>query len=321
MAELPGTIPAIKQRPKVAKRPTILAPPAQKANAKAAQKSAAAAGPAGRKADVAQKPEEAKKPVVAEKPAKERAKSGMRPVLNFKSAKPAGEPVCAVAAPAVPIALEPTRAAALALPEASEPEASGSEASESEASGGPVGSGNSQVAAVSTALAVSTIPPVRERPKVSRKSTIKATLPTLKGTGKARPAKKPVAAATVIAEDKNKTLAGSWISWAPLAVGIVLGFLSPQLHALAAQWDPWGLRIVFPVVQVLGLRELGIGDELNRTLPQLMLYLQFPLEGLLVAMNMRRGMRFAMAIGPIPALHFVCGLVLWIVALGSLKPI
>jgi len=106
-----------------------------------------------------------------------------------------------------------------------------------------------------------------------------------------------------------------------LAAGIVLGFLSPQLHSLASLWDPWGLRIVFPFVQVLGLREIGIGDELNRSLPQLMLYLQFPLEGLLVAMNLRQGRSLAMAIGPLPGLHFVCGLVLWIVALGSLKPI
>jgi len=295
VAEMYGTIPEIKQRPKVARRPTIPALPAQKSGGKAARKD----NPATAASE--------EKQIVGEKPVQERAKSGMRSVIPFKTAKSSNEPVCAVAAPAVPAALEQTPAASLALPEVSD----------GPAPAAPAGSANSTVATVSKALAVSTIPPVRERPKVSRKSTITAS----KAVGSTVAAKKSRAKTEAAPVDKNETLVGSWISWAPLAVGIVLGFLSPQLHSLAAQWDPWGLRIVFPVVQVLGLREIGIGDELNRTLPQLMLYLQFPLEGLLVAMNMRRGMRISMAIGPIPALHFVCGLVLWIVALGSLKPL
>jgi hypothetical protein len=97
--------------------------------------------------------------------------------------------------------------------------------------------------------------------------------------------------------------------------------LAPQIHTLAALWNPWGLRILFPFVQLASLREVGMSDELTRTLPQLMLYLQFPLEGILVADNLRRGLRTVKAVGPIVPLHFVAGLVLWIVALGSSRPI
>jgi len=128
--------------------------------------------------------------------------------------------------------------------------------------------------------------------------------------------------------DKTKAEAGTqhalpanWINFVPLAVGIALGFVAPQVHALAGHWGPWGLRAMFPFVQLAGLREIGMSDELTRTLPQLMLYLQFPLEGLLVAGNLRRGMRLSKAIEPIAALHLVCGLVLWLVSLGASRPI
>lgn len=291
MAEILGTMPAIKLRPKVAKRPTIPALPPQKQSLKAVQKPAAA------------KPDQ----IVAQRPVEEPRKSVLRSLIPFKTAQPVEEPICAIALPAVPDALEPTKAAALAVPFIPEITA---------VPAGPAGSTSSTIAAVSSALIVSTIPPVRERPKVARKSTIAASKPGPKAA-----AKKTTVKTEAAAKEKQPALATNWINWAPLAVGIVLGFLSPQLHSLASQWEPWGLRIVFPLVQVLGLREIGIGDELNRSLPQLMLYLQFPLEGLLVAMNLRQGRSLAMAIGPIPGLHFVCGLVLWLVALGSLKPI
>jgi hypothetical protein len=129
---------------------------------------------------------------------------------------------------------------------------------------------------------------------------------------------KPHVKTEVKAEKKS---GASWVSWLPIAAGIALGSVAPQLFAFAAHWNPWGLRVVFPYVQLCALHEIGMSDELTRTIPQLMLYLQFPLEGLLVASNMRRGARFAAAIGPVPGLHFVGGLVLWIVALGSMRPI
>ena len=156
-----------------------------------------------------------------------------------------------------------------------------------------------------------TLPAIKERPKVSKRPTI------VEGAG-AELATPPPSKAD--AGEKLRSPATNWINWAPVAVGIALGFLAPQLRAVAAQWDPWGLRIAFPLVQVIGLHELGFSDESTRTLPQLMLYLQFPLEGLLVASSLRRGRRFSTAIATIAALHLVCGLVLWTVALGSSNP-
>jgi hypothetical protein len=162
-----------------------------------------------------------------------------------------------------------------------------------------------------------------KKPLVKRKAEPKrdmlpaTTAPTI-------PEKKPLVtkqAKAAAAARPEQTRAVSWLRWLPIAAGIAIAAVAPQIHALAALWDPWGLRVIFPFVQLTGLHEMGMSDELTRTVPQLMLYLQFPLEGLLVAANLRRGMRLSAAVGPIPALHFAAGLVLWIVALGSVRQI
>jgi hypothetical protein len=137
------------------------------------------------------------------------------------------------------------------------------------------------------------------------------------------PEKKPLVTkqAKVAAEANEISWTAGWMTWLPIALGIALASVAPSLHALAALHNPWGLRVVFPFVQLAALREIGMSDELTRTMPQLMLYLQFPLEGMLVAFNLRRGMKFHSAVAPIPALHFVAGLTLWIVRLGAARPI
>jgi hypothetical protein len=241
--EIAGTIPAVRERPKVTRRPTIIGP---------------AAPP--------------KKPL-----AKKRAVT--------KPDKPA--------ALAGPIAQEKTP---------------------------PAEKGTGPKPDRRPTTTASTIP--LKKPLVKRKAEPKRdTLRTM--TAPTIPEKKPLItkqAKAAAAVSSEPTRAVSWLRWLPIAVGIAIASVAPQIHALAALWNPWGLRVIFPFVQLTGLHEIGMSDELTRTVPQLMLYMQFPLEGLLVASNLRRGMRLTAAVGPIPALHFVAGLVLWIVALGSVRP-
>jgi hypothetical protein len=171
-------------------------------------------------------------------------------------------------------------------------------------------------------LAAATMPV--KKPLVTRNAEAKRGADS-NNIGRTMLAKKPLVTkqAKVVAADAKpkQTKAAGQSRWAPLAVGIALGSLAPAIYALAALWDPWGVRIVFPFVQLSGLHEIGFSHELTRNLPQLMLYLQFPLEGLLVASALRRGKRLGAALGTIPPLHFAGGLVLWIVALGSMPPI
>lgn len=264
MPNFAGTIPAVRERPKVAKKPTILPPPAE--SAKRSQKT-------------------------KEMPA---ARLTLVPAVPRTAAAETPRP-----APAATVE-EPKTVDAAAVPASNGTQTARSAPAEAAM--------KDRLSVVRRATSIApTIPPVKARPKVAKRPTI---------TGPTIPAKKPLVKKK--AEPKESTGgAASWIPWLPLAVGIVLGFIAPQLFALASVWNPWGLRVVFPFVQFVGLREIGMSDELTRTLPQLMLYLQFPLEGLLVANNLRRGMRASIAVSPIFFLHFVSALVLWIVALGS----
>jgi hypothetical protein len=152
-------------------------------------------------------------------------------------------------------------------------------------------------------------------------SAAQVSAPVIDAATPEKPAITPQPRASAAADKSEIPWTAGWMTWLPIAVGIAISSVAPTLHAMAAVHDPWGLRVVFPFVQLAALREIGMSDELTRTMPQLMLYLQFPLEGMLVAFNLRKGMKFHTAVAPIPALHFVAALTLWIVRLGAARPI
>jgi hypothetical protein len=120
-----------------------------------------------------------------------------------------------------------------------------------------------------------------------------------------------------VGEERNKKpklSSHGWLSWWPVAAGIVLGLLGPQLRDLLAPYAPWSMRLVFPFVLLASHREIGLSDELALMLPQAMLFAQFPLEGLAVKFMLGRGVKVSAAIGQMVSVHMVCTLVLWLVA-------
>jgi hypothetical protein len=120
-----------------------------------------------------------------------------------------------------------------------------------------------------------------------------------------------------VGEERNKKpklSSHGWLSWWPVAAGIVLGLLGPQLRDLLAPYAPWSMRLVFPFVLLASHREIGLSDELALMLPQAMLFAQFPLEGLAVKFMLGRGVEVSAAIGQMVSVHMVCTLVLWLVA-------
>ncbi len=104
-----------------------------------------------------------------------------------------------------------------------------------------------------------------------------------------------------------------WLSWWPVAVGFALACLAPALRDLLGASNLWGMRAVFPLVLLTGLPETGFSDELKRTLPQAMLFAQFPLEGLLTKVTLDRGVSLTRAVKQLLFLHGMCMLVLWLV--------
>jgi hypothetical protein len=76
----------------------------------------------------------------------------------------------------------------------------------------------------------------------------------------------------------NKRIDSLIRSW-PILVGILLASFAPMMRDLLENFKPWGMWLVFPFVSLSERPELHLGDELRQLLPQIVLYLQFPLEG------------------------------------------
>lgn len=94
----------------------------------------------------------------------------------------------------------------------------------------------------------------------------------------------------------------------PLAVGALLGAAAPELHALMARFEPWGLWLVFPFAVLACRPELHALGQLIRNLPQIVVYLQFPLEGLLARLILKRRITFPAVAGHMCYFHYLAGL-------------
>jgi hypothetical protein len=108
-----------------------------------------------------------------------------------------------------------------------------------------------------------------------------------------------------------------WVRWWPFAVGVGLACVAPQLRAWLGAWEPWGMRLVFPYVLLSGSHETGLSDEMTRMLPQLMLFLQCPLEGLLTRLTLRRGVSVAGALAQLVLIHALGAVVLTLIAMPT----
>lgn len=92
------------------------------------------------------------------------------------------------------------------------------------------------------------------------------------------------------------------ICW-PLAAGLILAFVAPYLYS-DLLWAPhWVMWVVFPFVVLTGRRDLGLNGQLTTILPQVILIIQFPIEGILAYLSLSRRASVAVALGPALFLH------------------
>jgi hypothetical protein len=101
----------------------------------------------------------------------------------------------------------------------------------------------------------------------------------------------------------------------PAIFGIILAIIAPQIwDKVNHDYGATGIRWVFPYVKLMGRPELGISPQLTQALPQLFLYLQFPLEGLLISFFISRATKYGRAIIQIGFVHFIAAFVLWLLS-------
>jgi len=92
------------------------------------------------------------------------------------------------------------------------------------------------------------------------------------------------------------------ICW-PLAGGLILASVAPYLYDELI-WAPhWVMWIIFPFVVLTGRRDLGLNEHLTTILPLVILYIQFPIEGILAYLGLSRRAPIAVALAPALFLH------------------
>jgi hypothetical protein len=112
---------------------------------------------------------------------------------------------------------------------------------------------------------------------------------------------------------KGKKRSSAWVTLLSLAIG--LGITPFALHAASvmALTGPAGLAMLYPFVQIVKIPWLKVPSDIGDPIGQSMMFLQFPLYGLLMAWIARdRGLW--VAFGAIVFLHFAAVLVATLLA-------
>ena len=105
-----------------------------------------------------------------------------------------------------------------------------------------------------------------------------------------------------------------WTEYWPVAVGVVMSFFAPQVRDMLAPLQQWGMWLVFPFVALAQRPEIYMGDKMAVLLPMVMLYAQFPLEGLLAKIMLKGNVTLTGVMGQVAFFHALCIIELWLVS-------
>src|SRR5579883_2956310 len=94
--------------------------------------------------------------------------------------------------------------------------------------------------------------------------------------------------ATTTSKRKKKKTSATWSVWWPLLLGVLITPFAVRAAGVMALAGPAALRTLYPYVQLEQSPVLGFSGELASVLSQAMMYLQFPLYGLLFSLLLRR---------------------------------
>ena len=106
-------------------------------------------------------------------------------------------------------------------------------------------------------------------------------------------------------------------SWWPVGVGLFLCGFAPEWLAMAQQAGVWAVRFAFPLTLLATHKEIGISDQWAPLMPQIALYAQLPLEGLLTKLTLSSGRSLKAAIAQLFLVHAVAAFVLWLLTFGA----
>jgi len=106
------------------------------------------------------------------------------------------------------------------------------------------------------------------------------------------------------------------VSYWPVGVGLAISALAPLIWDLAHRVGSWTNALVFPFVVLAERPEIQVGP-ITHLLPAIMLYAQFPLEGYLARLILRRRVHPLGVAGQVLLFHFLGIVELWLLSDGA----
>ena len=104
--------------------------------------------------------------------------------------------------------------------------------------------------------------------------------------------------------EHREKLAQRLVSYWPVAAGLLLSGLAPWIMGFAASFGPWAMTLIFPFVMVARRPEVSAG-HFSYVLPTLVLYAQFPIEGLFARLVLKRGVKPVAVAGQVCLFHLL----------------
>jgi hypothetical protein len=102
---------------------------------------------------------------------------------------------------------------------------------------------------------------------------------------------------------RNIRKAGFLAVWWPLLLGVAVTPFAIHAACIMALAGPRALMTLYPWVLLLKIPAIGLGTLLGENLSQLLMYIQFPLYGVLMALILRYKSLWT-ALGITAAIHF-----------------
>ncbi|HEY0758521.1 MAG TPA: hypothetical protein VGD59_04610 [Acidisarcina sp.] len=87
--------------------------------------------------------------------------------------------------------------------------------------------------------------------------------------------------------NRRKKSGRSWWLWWPVLAGVLVTPLARRSAAVLALEGPGALQTLYPWIALLRLHLFGLSEQWTSSLTQIVMYVQFPLYGLFMALTMR----------------------------------
>ena len=110
--------------------------------------------------------------------------------------------------------------------------------------------------------------------------------------------------------ERLEQLATYW----PMGLGLLFAAFAPALHAYLAAILPGVDAAVFPFHTLLELADFRIGGGLVQSLPLILLYAQFPLDGLFARMFLHQRVTFTGVCAQVSCYHFLGTIYIFLVS-------